>query len=257
MLDKVRANLGALNVDELKQLRDEIGDLLMLYGAGGAVTGWGSLERKWIPKRRVATTDEGEPILNVGEDGEFIFDEKTGKPYKYETVYYGPYLYVRRWTVDQSGRRRLRTVGYYGRAGVEALDRGLGDQLLEAHNTGGEQKGEEFLLEQDLAVDLPERWGNGGYPESPPKHPLPGLRMDSHKLEAHTLFGYFVQHAPAAAKALLTALHDYEVDRATYQIAQEDGLVFRIPNAELKQRREFSRLYKESPRPKFRVRRRT
>jgi len=242
MLGKARITLGSLSPDDLKLLAKDVDELIALYEGGGATTGWGSLELKSIPRKQA--------VKNA--DGSLMTDPATGALIV-ETVYHGPYLYIRRWTVDEQGRRRYRTVGYYGKAGAEAVNRGLGPELLRIHNERGEDAVEEWMIEQGIVEEAPRRWV-GKPPASPPVHPLPGLQLTAEQLATDLLFLYFTEHAPVIALRLLLALRDYESDLDDFRYANEKGFGFRLSLHEIERRRRHERMYKSGGRPKFRIR---
>lgn len=242
--DKVRKLLGALTLAELHRLRSEIGDLITLYEQGGVLTGWGSVEEKIIRKKHY------DPIT-----GAPIIDEATG-----EQAYtdFGPYVYVRRRIVGADGRQRLANVGYYGR-----IEGGLTEEqkagLLKAHNEGGQLAGEAYLELIDKPVSI-KRWESDKAPAERPTHPLgANVTLSTRDLDAHPIFHYLQQVAPAEADNLYRETAAYEVDAQRHFIDQLQTKAFgpapwrtSFPLAELKRRRFYDRL-KNRPRPRFRV----
>jgi hypothetical protein len=148
----------------------------------------------------------------------------------------GPYLYLRRWIVGPDGRRRLKNVGYYGKAGIEALNMGLGEQLLKAHNEGGEQAAES-LISSHVDEELPERWWGKKYPADAPIHPFNDERITLKSLNDNPLYQYIERHHPADAREMLRKLQDYEDDQAAYNHAVRFGYVWRTPMREINRRR--------------------
>jgi hypothetical protein len=222
-IEHARAALNALTPNELATIRDEASQLLALYEKDGVLTGRGCLEIKAIR-------------YQVGDD-----------------IQYGHYAYVRRGHVNAQGKVTIKTVGYYGTAGVEAINIGLADGLIEAHNQGGEDAGDGFLLDHGLTP--PRRRGLGKPPASAPTHPLGDDSLTAAQLQDNLLFHYFHAHCPVAAQDLFTALRNYERDRDDYEWAEKNRLRFRLRNEEI-ERRRITGARKNRPQPPRRVRRR-
>lgn len=222
-LEHARAALNTLPPDELATIRDEASHLLALYEKDGVLTGRGCLEVKAIPYR-------------VGDE-----------------IRYGNYAYVRRGHVDARGKVTIKTVGYYGTAGVEAIEMGLADGLIEAHNRGGEDAGDSFLFDHGLTP--PNRRVLDKPPASAPAHPLGDANVTTAQLEDNSLFRYFQAHCPVAAQELFATLRNYERDRADYEWAENNRLRFRLRNEEI-ERRRITGARKNRPQPRRRVRRR-
>lgn len=218
---KIRNLLGALSLDELRRLRDELGDLITLYEQGGALTGWGSIEEKMIRN-------------------------------------FGPYIYVRRRMVDAAGRQRLANVGYYGRIEGGLTDAEKAG-LLKAHNEGGERVGERYLASIGKPVTV-RRWESKKAPKEQPVHPLGnGVKLSGRALAEHPIFKFLEQVAPAEAEVLRQETFAYHDDLRRYRDDQRQKRQFgpplwrtSYPLAELKRRRFYERL-KNRPRPHFRI----
>ena len=169
---RVKQMLGARSLDELKDLHDEIIELLMLYDENnprrntkGRITGQprarGFLELKTVKKQKILKDEKGEPILD---------DDKN---LQFETVEYGPYLYLRRWVVDKDGKRKLKNIAYYGKAGAEAIESAEAQRkILEAHEPRlARYDAAESIVDDYSTSDLPER-RRPKLSKQRPAHPL-------------------------------------------------------------------------------------
>lgn len=209
-LERARRALNALTPDELAQLQSDTHQLLNAYQQGGALTGGGWLEVKTIPYK-------------TKEDGKTVRREQR-------------YLYIRRAQIDARGKVTTKTVGYYGRGGVEALEAGLGAELLAAHQAGGELAGDSFLMKHGFK--LPERRGMTKPPADRPEHPLGDDSITAEALKAHPIFSHFESAAATAAAELYAEMHQFEQDKAAWEYAEEKRLLFRLPQAERQRRRQ-------------------
>lgn len=235
--EKVTGLLGALSPDELLKLRDEISTLIKLYASGGVLAGWGHFELKMIKKR----------VRQRDEDGKPMNDPVTGEPL-WEIKHFGPYLYLKRWGVDANGKRRLRHAAYYGKAGAALMELGLGKELLEAHNTGGEAAGED-LISQHLENELPRRWHTSKYPTDRPVHPYDDERITLASLDDNPIFKHFERVNPVEAQEMERKIRDYESDLRAWQYARERHFEWTTPMTVITQRRK-NRVFKQGAHPK-------
>jgi hypothetical protein len=236
-LQAARWQVSNLTYQELLALRDDLAHLLAAYEAGGALTGRGSIELKVIKRPIIAKTTD--------EQGNITLEPRM--------IDCGPYAYIRRWAIDENGRVSLTSSGYYGRGGAEAVEAGLGEQLLEAHLRGGEPAGDEFLEENGFDPPLRRSVSNKP-PASPPVHPLGDAAITSETLTASPIFTHYQQYAPTIAARLLRELRQYEADLANYQYAEKHGLIFRLNNEMLTARRKRA-ARRHSGQPPRRIRR--
>lgn len=233
--EKITQLLGALSPEELLQLRDEISTMVKLYASGGVLSGWGYFELKVAKRKRLVRDEEGKSVKDA-----------NGDPV-YETVEYGPYLYLRRYILDSSGKRKLKSVGYYGKAGIAALELGLGKQLLEAHVKGGEEAGEDLIAEH-VDEELPRRWHADKYPADRPQHPFNDDRITLTSLDENPLFKYLEKVNPVEAQDMVIKLRDYERDLRAWEYASRKRFTWRYPMREINQRRTNS-IYKHGAHP--------
>lgn len=231
-LERARAALNALTPDELAAVRDSAAELLAAHEhAGGIMSGGGYLEVKRIPFT----------VKTMGNDGNITIGKDTR-----------PYCYVRRAQIDARGKVTIKSVGYYGKAGVEVLDAGRGAELLAAHVAGGEDAGDAWL--SDNGYTPPERQRRNKPPAARPEHPLSDESLTSEALQESALYRYFEDKAPVAAAELLSAVRLFERDLSAYEHAQARGLQYRASPGQLAQRRAAARR-KADTKPR-RVRRR-
>lgn len=218
-LERARAALNALTPDELATVRDNAAELLAAHEhAGGIMSGGGYLEVKHIPF--AVKTMDADGNITIGRDTR-------------------PYCYVRRAQVNGRGKVTIKTVGYYGKAGVEALSAGRGPELLAAHVAGGEDAGDAWL--SDNGYTPPARQYRNKPPAARPEHPLSDEALTSEALQASALYRYFEDNAPVAAAELLRAVRLFERDLSAYEHAQERGLQYRTSPAQLEQQRAAAR----------------
>lgn len=205
-LERAMLLIGALSLDELRQVRDEAARLIGEYQQGGVLSGWGSWEVKYIKKKQLNKT--------------------TGE---IEDVSYGPYLYLKRWMIDDKGKRRLKQIGYYGTAGA-ALSDAEKDELLRIHNEQGEAAADAYVEErtQHLDINIPERRDETKFPAQAPKHPL-SKPLSGTQLNQDTVFTHFRDATPVEAAQLLAAVEEWERLSAAYQAGRQSKFQKKLP----------------------------
>jgi hypothetical protein len=236
-LKTARRLMDNLTHQELLTLRGDMSKLLAAYESGGALTGRGSIELKIIKR----------PVMVEKED------EQGNVTIEPVLTDFGPYAYIRRWAINENGRVSLTSSGYYGAGGAEAVQAGLGEQLLEAHLRGGEPEGDAFLVERGIEPPFRRSIRNKP-PAARPAHPLGDETITAATITASPIFTHYQQHAPGEAARLLGELREYEADLADYLNAQEHGLIFRLNNEKLAERRQRAARRQEGQPPR-RVRR--
>jgi hypothetical protein len=234
--EKITGLLGTLSPDELLQLRDEISTLIKLYASGGVLSGWGYIELKVIKKKVVQRDDEGKPMRDAS--GNVL----------YEIREYGPFAYLRRYIVSPDGKRRLKNVAYYGKAGTALVEMGLEKELIKAHNEGGESAAEN-LISEHVDTDLPLRWRGMKYPADRPTHPFNDPRITVKSLDDNPIFKYLEQINPVEAKSMHRKLLDYEGDLAAWEHANKYRYTWRYPMREINRRRTNME-YRHRPQPR-------
>lgn len=232
-----RRQIENLTYQELLTLRDDVANLLVAYESGGALTGRGSIELKFF-KRTVRRK---------------LLDEATDLTLKPKFIDCGPYAYIRRWSLNEKGRVSLTSSGYYGTGGAQAVEAGLGEQLLEAHLNGGEPAGDDFLAKHGFNPPYRRPIRNKP-PAAPPVHPLDDDSITSENIPTSPIFIHYQQNAPIDAALLLQELHHYEADLASYRDAEQKNLAYRLSSETLTERRKRASR-RQSGQPPRRIRR--
>lgn len=225
-LEKARLVIGALSLAELQTLRDEIANLIALFQGEGVLTGWGWWDLKYIKRKRK--------------------NRKTGAE---EEQVFGPYLYLRRWIVGADGKRRMKNIGYYGKAGATIAEAHRSG-LLKAHNEGGEQAADAFLSAHigDIPDAEPPERRASQYPAEAPPHPLRNPAITSDQLTNDPIFNHFRETTPIEAAQLLGAIQEWERMLTDYRFARQQRDVTVVPLAEV-ERRNRSRQLRLTPQP--------
>ncbi len=169
-LELARLALGKLTLDELKQLRKELPQLIQAQQHGGGLFGGGGrLEYKFVRG-------------------------------------HGPYLYYRRWVTDEQGKRRLVNAGYYGKA---QLDADQLKHLLEIHRTQGQSAGLDYLNEVGALGDEINPWKKKA-PTQLREHPFgPGFKIEAWEIRDNPVFLWLKQQLPEEADYLMWDLHEW------------------------------------------------
>ena len=222
-LKQLKRYLLKLPQNDLEELRDITAQLLDAYAGHGVVFGKPTFEMKTITKKypKIAVDKSGKAYIVTEKD------ENGEKRIVYNYVVNGPYAYIRQWGIDEKGKLTLTTNGYYGKAGVDAVNMGQGNLLLEAHVRGGESEGDAFLMQLELSPPTRRRPADELIPASRPVHPLQDEKITSANVSEQPIYQYFLEHAPIDAEELMVKLRNFEHDLFRFDDANARKLILR------------------------------